>query len=66
MNKKKLRKLQKAYAKLVAYDNEYGADEYIDEATSLLAAVLGKRAVLEAQRWVDEEYAGSGMSPNEG
>lgn len=61
MNRRKLRKIQRAYAKLVAYDYEPCEEKYIDEAMELLFQVLGKRASEEAQGWVEKEYAASGM-----
>jgi hypothetical protein len=61
MNHRKLRKLQRAYAKLIAYDHEPCEEEYLNEAQELLRQALGKRACREAEGWVEAEYAASGM-----
>lgn len=67
MNKRqKLAKLERAYALIVSHDYEYGNEPILDEACNLIAQVIGKRATNRAQDRVDQEYAGSGMSPNEG
>jgi hypothetical protein len=55
------RKLARAYAKLIAHDIEYGADEYVNEAARLIREVIGKRAATEAEDDLDDEYAASGM-----
>jgi len=61
LTKRQRRALQRAYAKLVAHDLEGGADEYVDEASAIISRIIGKRATDEADRWVEEEYSGSGM-----
>lgn len=62
----KLKKLERAYALLISYDNEYGSDEILDEVAALIRRVIGKRAERRAQMRVDGEYAGSGIGPLEG
>jgi hypothetical protein len=61
MTERKLRKLALAYAKLLAYDNEHGADEELGEIEQLIAYVLGKRRTRVAIAQLEKEYAGSGM-----
>lgn len=66
MNRKqKQAKLERAYALLLSYDNEYGTDEILDEVSSLIRTVIGKKSERRAQARVDGEYSGSGIGPLE-
>lgn len=53
--------LGRAYALLIAYDWENGADESLDEATALVRAAIPASDAYAIEEQLEKEYAASGI-----